>query len=103
MKRHIFWSLIMIGIFVGTYYLSLPQNSPPKEHIVKSQKVVDTDKFYTIRKDEYIYEGGAHGISTTTWRSIAKENQKEINDKILNQNIDTEFKQLIKQGLTGRF
>ena len=103
MKRHIFWSLVIIAIFIGTYYLSLPQSEQPKEHIIKSQKVADTDKFYTIRKDEYIYKGGAHGSTTTKWKTITKENRKEINDKILNQNIDAQFKQLIKQGLIAYF
>lgn len=103
MKRHIFWSLVIIAIFIGTYYLSLPQNNSPKEYVVKSQKIVDTDKFYTIRKDEYIYKGGAHGSTTTDWKTIVKENRKQINDKILNPNIDTQFKQLIKQGLIAYF
>ena len=88
MKRHIFWSLVIIAIFIGTYYLSLSQNNSPNEYVVKSQKIVDTDKFYTIRKDEYIYKDGTHGSTTTKWKTIVKENRKEINDKILNQNID---------------
>ena len=102
MKKHLFWGAIMVVVLYGTYFLSLP----PKKHEEQSiniKKVAQTDKFYTIRKDEYIYDGGAHGYTITRWNSFDKKTKVQINDKILNDRKDERLNDLLRQGLIAYF
>ena len=66
-------------------------------------KVAETDNFITFVHRTYIFEGGAHGLTATDMLTYQKSDGKQINNLILKQPLQHEFKQLLSQGVKAYF
>lgn len=67
------------------------------------KKIFETERYITYLSEAYVYMGGAHGMSTKQGSTFRKSDGRRFSYEMLIDTETSEFKKLIKKGLTEYF